>query len=44
MNDAYGEFVAANTSGAVLPCRTTVFTGLPRGEMVVEIDAIAVTE
>jgi enamine deaminase RidA (YjgF/YER057c/UK114 family) len=44
MNEAYGEFVAANTSGAVLPCRTTVFTGLPRAEMLVEIDAIAVTE
>jgi enamine deaminase RidA (YjgF/YER057c/UK114 family) len=43
MNDAYGEFVSANTRGAVLPCRTTVFTGLPRGEMLVEIDAIAVT-
>jgi reactive intermediate/imine deaminase len=43
MNDAYGEFVSANTSGAVLPCRTTVFTGLPQGEMLVEIDAIAVT-
>jgi reactive intermediate/imine deaminase len=42
MNDAYGEFVSANTSGAVLPCRTTVFTGLPRAEMLVEIDAIAV--
>ena len=23
MNDAYGEFVLANTSGTVLPCRTT---------------------
>ncbi|MET0317964.1 MAG: RidA family protein [Rhodococcus fascians] len=44
MNDAYGEFVLANTSGAVLPCRTTVFTGLPRAEMLVEIDAIAVTD
>jgi reactive intermediate/imine deaminase len=42
MNDAYGEFVSANTSGAVLPCRTTVFTGLPRAEMLIEIDAIAV--
>ncbi|RJO69273.1 RidA family protein [Nocardia panacis] len=41
MNDAYGAFVAANTSG-VLPCRTTVFTGLPRAEMLVEIDAVAV--
>ena len=44
MNDAYGEFVAANTSGTVLPCRTTVFTGLPRAEMLVEIDAIAVAD
>ncbi|MFD0362271.1 RidA family protein [Nocardia sp. GCM10030253] len=45
MNDAYGEFVTANTTGDVLPSRTTVFTGLPREEMLVEIDAIAfVTE
>lgn len=42
MNDAYGEFVAANTTDDVLPSRTTVFTGLPREEMLVEIDAIAV--
>jgi reactive intermediate/imine deaminase len=42
MNDAYGEFVTANTTGDVLPSRTTVFTGLPRAEMLVEIDAIAV--
>lgn len=42
MNDAYGEFVGANTTGGVLPCRTTVFTGLPRAEMLVEIDAVAI--
>ncbi|MFH5229309.1 RidA family protein [Antrihabitans spumae] len=42
MNDAYGEFVVANTAGDVLPSRTTVFTGLPREQMLVEIDAIAV--
>jgi reactive intermediate/imine deaminase len=42
MNDAYGEFVTANTTCDVLPSRTTVFTGLPRAEMLVEIDAIAV--
>ena len=42
MNDAYGEFVAAHTPSGVLPARTTVFTGLPREEMLVEIDAIAV--
>ncbi|MFI7670972.1 RidA family protein [Nocardia sp. NPDC049526] len=42
MNDAYGEFVTANTNGDVLPSRTTVFTGLPREEMLVEIDAVAI--
>ncbi|MFI9511063.1 RidA family protein [Nocardia sp. NPDC052566] len=42
MNDAYGEFVSAHTTGDVLPSRTTVFTGLPRAEMLVEIDAIAI--
>nr|WP_314144264.1 Rid family hydrolase [uncultured Rhodococcus sp.] len=42
MNDAYGQFVTAHTSGDVLPSRTTVFTGLPRGEMLVEIDAVAI--
>ncbi|WP_280235252.1 RidA family protein [Nocardia cyriacigeorgica] len=42
MNEAYGEFVTANTTGEVLPSRTTVFTGLPREEMLVEIDAVAI--
>ncbi|MBB5917729.1 reactive intermediate/imine deaminase [Nocardia transvalensis] len=42
MNEAYGKFVEARTTGEVLPCRTTVFTGLPREEMLVEIDAIAI--
>ncbi|MCJ0978591.1 RidA family protein [Rhodococcus sp. ARC_M12] len=42
MNDAYGHFVSAHTSGDVLPSRTTVFTGLPREEMLVEIDAVAI--
>jgi len=42
MNDAYGEFVTANTTGDALPSRTTVFTGLPRAEMLVEIDALAI--
>jgi reactive intermediate/imine deaminase len=44
MNDAYGEFVLTNTPKGVLPCRTTVFTGLPRAEMLVEIDAFAITD
>lgn len=44
MNDAYGAFVLAHTPSGVLPARTTVFTGLPREEMLVEIDAIAVVE
>ncbi|WP_019147385.1 RidA family protein [Timonella senegalensis] len=43
MNEAYGEFVAANCPSGVLPSRTTVMTGLPREEMLVEIDAIAIT-
>lgn len=42
MNEAYGAFVTAHTPSGVLPARTTVFTGLPREEMLVEIDGIAV--
>ncbi len=42
MNEAYGEFVREHTPGGVLPCRTTIFTGLPRTEMLVEIDAFAI--
>lgn len=42
MNEAYGAFVTEHTTGGVLPARTTVFTGLPRAEMLVEIDALAV--
>lgn len=44
MNEAYGEFVATHCPGGVLPSRTTVFTGLPREEMLVEIDAFAITD
>ncbi|APU16561.1 RidA family protein [Actinoalloteichus fjordicus] len=44
MNEAYGEFVSARVAGGVLPARTTVFTGLPREEMLVEIDAMAVLD
>jgi reactive intermediate/imine deaminase len=44
MNEAYGEFISARVSSGVLPARTTVFTGLPREEMLVEIDALALTE
>jgi 2-iminobutanoate/2-iminopropanoate deaminase len=42
MNEAYGEFVGEHVPGGVLPARTTVFTGLPHEEMLVEIDALAV--
>lgn len=42
MNEAYGEFLAERIASGVLPARTTVFTGLPRAEMLVEIDALAV--
>ncbi|WP_144877016.1 RidA family protein [Microbacterium sp. 1.5R] len=44
MNEAYGAFVEAHTPSGVLPSRTTVFTGLPREEMLVEIDGIAVVD
>ena len=42
MNEAYGDFLASRCT--VLPARTTVFTGLPRAEMLVEIDALAVLD
>ena len=43
MNDAYGQFVTQHCAGGVLPSRTTVMTELPRAEMLVEIDAFAIT-
>ena len=42
MNEAYGEFVKAHCKSGVYPCRTTVMCELPRPEMLVEIDALAV--
>jgi len=42
MNEAYAEFVSTRTPSGVLPSRTTVFTGLPLEQMLVEIDALAV--
>ena len=42
MNDAYGDFVQKHVPSGALPCRTTVFVGLPHPEMLVEIDALAV--
>lgn len=44
MNDAYGAFVTEHVTDGVLPARTTVFTGLPREEMLVEIDALAIAD
>ena len=44
MNEVYGAFVTARTASGVLPARTTVITGLPRAEMLVEIDALAVLD
>jgi reactive intermediate/imine deaminase len=42
MNDAYQEFVTKHSGASPLPCRTTVITGLPREEMLIEVDALAV--
>jgi reactive intermediate/imine deaminase len=44
MNDAYGAFVTEHVADGILPARTTVFTGLPREEMLVEIDALAIAD
>ena len=42
MSDAYGEFIKEHCTGGVFPSRTTIICGLPRAEMLVEIDALAV--
>ena len=42
MNEAYAEYLSTRTPSGVLPSRTTVFTGLPLPDMLVEIDALAV--
>lgn len=44
MNEAYGAFVAQHSPSGVLPSRTTVLVGLPREEMLVEIDALAIVD
>lgn len=41
MNKAYSEFMGARIRNGVFPSRTTVFTGLPHEDMLVEIDAFA---
>jgi 2-iminobutanoate/2-iminopropanoate deaminase len=43
MNDAYAAYLSERVGpDDALPCRTTVMVGLPRPEMLVEIDALAV--
>ncbi|WP_298132551.1 RidA family protein [Micropruina sp.] len=44
MNEVYGEFVQENCPSGQLPGRTTVFVDLPHEVMLVEIDALAVTD
>lgn len=44
MNEAYGEFIRANVPSGALPGRTTVFVDLPHEVMLVEIDALAITD
>ncbi|UFU05461.1 RidA family protein [Ruania halotolerans] len=41
MNEVYSAFMEKHCPSGVRPSRTTVFTGLPREEMLVEIDALA---
>lgn len=42
MNSAYTQFIESAVTDDVYPCRTTVFVQLPRPEMLIEIDALAV--
>ena len=42
MNEAYSQFLGEHVTDGVMPCRTTVFVGLPNETMLVEIDALAV--
>jgi reactive intermediate/imine deaminase len=45
MNEAYGTFLEERLGpDDVQPCRTTVMVGLPRDDMLVEIDALAVVD
>jgi 2-iminobutanoate/2-iminopropanoate deaminase len=44
MNEVYGQFLAERVPSGVLPSRTTVFTGLPREEMLIEVDVLAVLD
>ncbi|GAB3249047.1 RidA family protein [Kineosporia babensis] len=44
MNEAYGEYILQHCESGILPSRTTVMTELPREEMLVEIDALAVLD
>ncbi len=44
MNEVYGDFIKENVPSGALPSRTTVFVDLPHEVMLVEIDALAVTE
>lgn len=44
MNDAYGSFLIERLGDGALPSRTTVMVELPREEMLVEIDALAVLD
>ena len=44
MNEVYAEFLAEHVRSGALPARTTVFVDLPHEVMLVEIDALAVTD
>jgi enamine deaminase RidA (YjgF/YER057c/UK114 family) len=44
MNEVYAAFLAEHVRSGALPARTTVFVDLPHEVMLVEIDALAVTD
>ncbi|WP_035855147.1 RidA family protein [Cryptosporangium arvum] len=44
MNEAYDQFLSERIPSGVRPARTTVIVGLPREDLLVEIDALAVID
>jgi 2-iminobutanoate/2-iminopropanoate deaminase len=44
MNEVYAEYLRERLPSGVFPARTTVIVGLPRADMLVEIDALALLD
>jgi len=44
LNEVYADYLRERLPSGVFPARTTVIVGLPRADMLVEIDALAVLD